>query len=100
MSDFLDTLEEWKKDRKTKAAEPVILAKPEPRPKVELSDFQKKYIIEYALGGISKGVFEDPEFWERMTQEEVDEVYGSYYEAAENFMDELKMHVLQNFKTV
>lgn len=96
--DFMDSLNRLKEDW-NKPFVPKV-SKPPARPKVELTQQQKRVIVGYMLGGISKGVFEDcPDFWrhsdgKEMTEEEIDRLYGAYYDAAERFLDQIKQHLL------
>jgi hypothetical protein len=73
-------------------AQPIEEEEP---PAVELSSAQKKLVIEYMLGSVGKGMFEDvTEFWSGMKQEEIDHLYPSYKDAVERFVQELKHHLL------
>jgi len=64
--------------------------------KVELTVAQKKLVINYMLGSVGKGLFEDcQEFWAGMQQEEIDQQYPAYREAVESFVDGLKQHLLR-----
>ncbi len=68
---------------------------PPPKPSVELTVNQKKVAIGYILGDVSKGLFEDCEdFWEGMSQEQIDDEYGSYRQAVEEYVESLKLKLL------
>jgi hypothetical protein len=65
-----------------------------------LTTKQKQLVIDYMLH-ISKGFFEDcEEFWEGMTNEEVDDKYLEYRNAVEDFVDELREKLLNDPKLV
>lgn len=93
--DFERALEASKERLKTQMRLAPPIEEEEPPPKVELSSTQKKLVIEYMLGSVGKGLFEDvTAFWADMEQEEIDHLYPSYKEAVEKFVGELKYHLL------
>jgi hypothetical protein len=91
--DFEAVLDEWFQAKKQPKVKPQYVPPPPP-PKVELSLGQKRTIVEYMLGGVSKGIFEDcPEFWDGVV--DIDSAYPSYRQAAEEFVEGLKQRLLQ-----
>ena len=56
---------------------------------VRLSDRQKKLIIDYLMC-FSKGIVEDSEFWEGVSQEEIDNNYDEWRDAIEEFIQDAK----------
>ncbi len=61
---------------------------------VELSSLQKTLIVDYCLQ-VSKGLFEDcEEFWDGMTEEQIDELYPAYKEASYRFVEALRQQIL------
>ncbi len=60
-----------------------------------LTDAQKKSVINYLLAGVGKGFFEDcDEFWEGLTQEQIDDKYPEYRDEVEKFVDGCKETLL------
>ncbi len=93
MSELRHAMEAWE--------EPAFTPTP-PKPypeQVELTQNQKRLIIEYLLGGgCGKGIFEDcPEFWEKPdgSYMDMDEMYDPLRDAADNFVEEIKQHLLK-----
>src|SRR4051812_26513099 len=63
---------------------------------IELTNQQKKIVICYVLESVSKGLFEDcEEFWDGMSQEQIDEKYSSYRQVVEEYVEELKVKLLR-----
>jgi hypothetical protein len=88
--DFIEALKNLKDEPEKLPEQPK-----KPKPQVELTNDQKRIIVQYMLGGVSKGLFEDCEdFWEGMSQEQIDELYPAYADESERFVDELKQHIL------
>lgn len=64
-----------------------------------LTTHQKKEVVKYLLAGVGKGLFEDcDEFWEGITQEEIDENFEAYRDAVDEFIDGLKEKILADLK--
>lgn len=100
-NDFITELNKWQEDQSKPFVPPPYVKKEYPH--VELSDAQKRVIIDYMLGGVSKGIFEDcPEFWDGIADEKIDELYPAYREVSEQFVEQLKQHLLDTIcnKTV
>lgn len=89
-NEFITELNAWKEDQNKPFVPPPYVKKVHPH--VELTDAQKRFIIEYELGGVCKGIFESEEFWE--DSHENDDFYNSYYEAVEKFIEQIKQHLL------
>ncbi len=93
--DFQKALEEWKNER-TKPRPPVS-SPPKVRMEVQLTKNQKRVLLDYLLGGVGKGVFEDcPEFWQGMEESQIDELYGAYRDASDKFVDEVREYVIRH----
>lgn len=89
-SDFELDLENWKHRPK----EPKAYVAPPPPPKIDLTLHQKRVIVDYMLGGVSKGLFEDvEEFWEGV--DDIEGTYPSYRDATDEFVEELKQKILK-----
>lgn len=66
---------------------------------VQLTQGQKVQAIKYHLSGCSKGLFEDcEEFWEGMTQDQIDQQYPALSGAAETFMMKVRDMVIEKIK--
>jgi hypothetical protein len=66
---------------------------------IELTKNQKRIVLEYVLGDVGKGLFEDcEEIWEGMTEDEIDENYPDLRDAVDNFMAEVKQKALDNLE--
>jgi hypothetical protein len=59
---------------------------------VKLSEKQKKFIIDYLLC-FSKGIVESSEFWEGISQEEIDNNYDEWQDEIVGFIEETKHHL-------
>jgi hypothetical protein len=94
--DFLADLAQLKADRDKPKPLPVFKKK-EPL-HVELTLEQKRFIIEYTMSGLSKGVFEDGDFWAMRSplyaDGDPDEQYSAFSHVAEKFLEECKQHLL------
>ncbi len=89
--DFDFNLDEWKKnyERRFDHLKEQTYVPPPPPPKVELSLEQKRIVVDYVLGSVGKGIFEDvAEFWEGIS--DIEEAYPSYRQATEEFVDGLR----------
>lgn len=93
MDDFLACAAQIKKSVEEEEARPV---QPAPRPVlpgIELTQSQKRLILEYALGDLGKGLFEDcPEFWDGV--EDIDAAYPALREAANDYVEGLRQRLL------
>lgn len=87
MEDFEKALEDWKVER-TVPHEVAHKDFKKCNSHVELSDEQKRFVIEYYLNGSSKGLFEDTEIFGD------EDLYEAYRNAVDDFIDKIKQHLL------
>ncbi len=58
---------------------------------VILTGEQKMLLINYMLGSVGKGFFEDVSaFWEDVPNDKIEDLYPSYQVAAQKFIDQLR----------
>jgi hypothetical protein len=68
---------------------------PAPIITVFLTDEQKVLLINYMLGSVGKGIFEDvPAFWEDVPNDKIEDLYSAYRDAAQKFIDHLREYAL------
>ena len=95
--EFLAMCEEIKRGDRTEIPAPPPTPKPPP-PKIELTQKQKRLVIDYCLGngGSHKGLFEDcEEMWEGI--DDPDEAYPSLRDAVDEFIEESKQRLYESW---
>lgn len=66
---------------------------------MNLTKNQKRIVLEYVLGDVGKGLFEDcEEIWEGMNEDEIDENYPALRDAVDDFMALVKQKALDDLE--
>lgn len=91
---FVSTsIDEWDKKRLEKLSK-------NPFRDFKLTKHQKEVIINYMLGDLGKGVFEGEEFWEDLSQDDIDDVYEVVQDQADDFYESCRVFLLKNIDHV